>query len=94
MTAAAAAVAAAVAAAPIPPHMVAHLENPLTADPCVFFEADAAVVTATHCLDWLVRPAAGAAPAAASLPTTLMRGILPVPCPNQQCPPARHCCFR
>ena len=67
-----AAAAAGAAAAPVPPHMVARLENPLTADPQVFFEADAAVVSATPCLSWVVRPAVGAAPATASLPTTLM----------------------
>ena len=67
-----AAAAAGAAAAPVPPHMVARLENPLTADPRVFFEADAAVVSATPCLSWVVRPAVGAAPATASLPTTLM----------------------
>ena len=69
----AAAVASEMAAASAPPqHVVARLELPLNADPRVILEADAVVVTATPCLDWTMRPAAGAAPATASLPSSLM----------------------
>ena len=60
------------AAAPVPQAVVARLARPLDADPRVVLETDSLVVSSTPCLAWSVQPAAGAAPATASLPSRLM----------------------